>query len=73
MLKSCITLVHDGKIKYGGNLTWYALIYHGILTLENVGTALNYRGIFITLAPDFSNIILFSWLSVGRLPFGLLS
>jgi hypothetical protein len=28
------------------------LIYHGILTLEKVGTAVNYRGIFITLAQN---------------------
>jgi hypothetical protein len=26
------------------------VIYRGILTLENVGTMLNYRSIFITLA-----------------------
>jgi hypothetical protein len=26
-------------------------IYNGILTEENVGTAVNYHGIFITLAP----------------------
>jgi hypothetical protein len=26
------------------------VIYHGILTLEKVGTAVNYHGIFITLA-----------------------
>jgi hypothetical protein len=28
-----------------------AVIYHGILTLENVGTAVNYSNIFITLGP----------------------
>jgi hypothetical protein len=28
-----------------------SVIYHGILTLENVSTAVNYHGIFITLAP----------------------
>jgi hypothetical protein len=26
--------------------------YHGILTLEKVGTTVNYRGIFITLAKN---------------------
>jgi hypothetical protein len=47
-------------IKYHGNLPcsklpWYfyntAQKYHGILTLEKGGTMVNYRGIFITLAP----------------------
>jgi hypothetical protein len=28
------------------------VIYHGILTLEKVGTAVNYHGIFITLAQN---------------------
>jgi hypothetical protein len=28
------------------------VIYHGILTLEKVGTALHYLGIFITLAKN---------------------
>ncbi len=28
------------------------VIYHGILTLEKVGTAVNYHGIFITLAKN---------------------
>ncbi len=28
-----------------------AVFYHGILALENVVTAVNYCGIFITLAP----------------------
>jgi hypothetical protein len=27
-------------------------IYHGILTLEKVGTAVNYRDIFVTLAKN---------------------
>jgi hypothetical protein len=29
-----------------------AVFYSGILTLENVGTAVNYCSIFITLVPD---------------------
>ncbi len=29
-----------------------AKFYHGILTLEKVGTAVNYHGIFITLAKN---------------------
>jgi hypothetical protein len=28
------------------------VIYHGILTIEKVGTAENYHGIFITLAKN---------------------
>jgi hypothetical protein len=28
------------------------VIYHGILTTEKVGTAVNYRGIFITLVKN---------------------
>jgi hypothetical protein len=28
------------------------VIYHGILTLEQVGTVVNYHGIFITLAKN---------------------
>jgi hypothetical protein len=28
-----------------------AVIYHGILTLGNVGTSLSYRGILVILAP----------------------
>jgi hypothetical protein len=28
------------------------VIYHGILTLEKVGTAVNYHGLFITLAKN---------------------
>jgi hypothetical protein len=31
-----------------------AVIYSGILTLENVGIAVNYCSIFITLAPDLN-------------------
>jgi len=27
-------------------------IYHGILTLEKLGTAVNYNGIFVTLAKN---------------------
>jgi hypothetical protein len=37
-----------------------AVIYGGILTLENIGTAVNYCGIFIQLAPV--ERILFSFL-----------
>ncbi len=35
------------------------VIYHGILTLEKVGTVVNYHGIFITLAkiPQYFNPI----------------
>ncbi len=40
-----MTLVHGGKLQYCSNLQWN-------LTLENVGTVVNYRGIFITLAPE---------------------
>jgi hypothetical protein len=36
------------------------VIYHGILTLENVSTAVNYCGIFITFAPEANPIKLFS-------------
>jgi hypothetical protein len=32
------------------------VIYHRFLTLENAGTAVNYRGIFITLASDENNL-----------------
>ncbi len=28
------------------------VIYHGILTLDKVGSAINYHGIFITLAKN---------------------
>ncbi len=36
---------------------WYQIIinmviYHGILTLEKLGTAVNYHGIFITLVKN---------------------
>jgi hypothetical protein len=31
-----------------------AVIYSGILTPENVGTAVNYCSIFITLVPDLN-------------------
>ncbi len=37
-----------------------AVIYHGILTLENVSTAVNYRGMFITFAPEANPIKLFT-------------
>ncbi len=37
-----------------------AAIYHGMLTLENVSTAVNYCGIFITLAQGVDVIRLFS-------------
>ncbi len=37
----------DATIIYHGN----AVIYNGNLTLENVGTAVNYHSNFITLAP----------------------
>jgi hypothetical protein len=45
-VESFITLAHGGKLKYRT-----VIIYHRILNLENVGTAVNYRGIFKTLAP----------------------
>jgi hypothetical protein len=32
------------------------VIYHGILTLENVGTAVNHHGILITLDPGVFKI-----------------
>jgi hypothetical protein len=41
--KSFITFIHGGKLKKT------VVIYHGILTLENVERAVNYSGIFITL------------------------
>ncbi len=40
MVKSFITLAHGGKM----------VIYHWILILKNVGTAVNYHDIFTTLA-----------------------
>jgi hypothetical protein len=36
-----------------------ARIYHGILILENVGTAVNYHSIFITLAHGDTQAIYF--------------
>jgi hypothetical protein len=53
----------DIKLYYLGNYRGMAVNYHvknlctaviyiRILTLENVGTAVNYQGIFITLAPE---------------------
>jgi hypothetical protein len=47
MVKSLITLTHGGKLKYRGDLP-------RVLTRENVGTAVNCRGIFITLAPKLA-------------------
>jgi len=41
-----------------------AVIYHGILTLENVGPAVNYYGIFITLAPGAKKYNLLVALSI---------
>ncbi len=46
MVKSFITLAHGGKL---------VGIYNGILTLENVGTAVNYHSILITLGTDYSS------------------
>jgi len=43
-----------------------AVIYHGILTLENVGIAVNYYGIFITLAPGAKKYNLLVALSEGE-------
>jgi hypothetical protein len=44
------------KSRYCSKLPWYfyntGQKYHGILTLEKGGTTVNYRGIFITLAPS---------------------
>jgi hypothetical protein len=51
MVKSLITFPHCGNPKYGVNVKYRGANYHGILTLENVGTAVNYCGIFVTLAP----------------------
>jgi hypothetical protein len=53
MVKTFITLAHGGKIKY-------PVIYSRVLTLDNVGTAVNYCGIFITLAPGDCIIINFA-------------
>ncbi len=36
------------------------VIYHGILTFENIGTAVNYCGIFKTLAPKANVLKLFT-------------
>jgi hypothetical protein len=47
VVKSLITLAH------GDNLNT-EVIYRRILTLENVSTAVNYHGIFITLASGLS-------------------
>ncbi len=33
------------------------VIYHGILFLEKVGTAVNYHGIFITLVKKYHGIL----------------
>jgi hypothetical protein len=43
MVKSFITLAQGGKLRF------YCVIFN----LENVGTAVNYRGSFIRLAPGF--------------------
>ncbi len=43
-----------------------AVIYHGILILDNVFTAVNYRGIFIILAPGI--LFFFSWGKHGQVP-----
>ncbi len=45
------------KWYYYGDYCWMLVsntmvIYHGILTLEKEGTAVNYHGIFITLAKN---------------------
>jgi len=37
-----------------------AVIYHGILTLENLSTGVNYGSIFTTLAPGANSIKLFT-------------
>jgi hypothetical protein len=47
MVKRFITLVHGSKLKHHCGTV---VIYRGILTIENVSTAVNYHGIFITLA-----------------------
>jgi hypothetical protein len=47
MVKCFITSVHGSKLKYHGGTV---VIYRGSLTIENVSTAVNYHGIFITLA-----------------------
>ncbi len=46
MVKSFITLAHGGKLRFHG-------IFCVFFTLENVGSVVNYRGSFITLAPGF--------------------
>jgi hypothetical protein len=51
MVKNLITLVHGGKLKYCRNLLWYCSNLCGVLTLENVGTAVKSSNIFIILAP----------------------
>ncbi len=52
------------KSRYCSKLPWYFYTtgqkYHGILTLEKYGTTVNYRGIFITLAPGDNIIKLFT-------------
>ncbi len=45
MVKSFIILAHGVKLNA-------AVFFHGIFTLGNVGTVVNYHSILITLAPD---------------------
>ncbi len=46
MVKSLITMAHSGKFKYCITV----VIYRGILTIENVGTAVNLYSTFTTPA-----------------------
>ncbi len=47
----CVKKRYDGN--YHGMLVSNTMVIcHGILTLEKVGTAVNYHGIFITLAKN---------------------
>jgi hypothetical protein len=46
--KRLITLAHGSRLKYNRNLLWNFFI------LENVGTAVNYRDIFIKFVTEFT-------------------
>jgi hypothetical protein len=58
-----MALNHHGKkfiILANGGKQDTAVIYHSILTLENVGTVKNYKSIFIILAPGVNVLKLFN-------------
>jgi hypothetical protein len=51
MVKRFKTLVHGEVLKTVVIYCDTIVLYYGMLTLENVGTAVNYQGIFVSLAP----------------------